>query len=238
MKSWNDITLGQYQEMEKINQRKDLDDLDKVLFTVCALKGMSEQQLDATDAKTVNRLCAEVSKVISSPFMPTAADQIGQYYINYDMDALRFGQYVELQFFLHNGPEIMNCHAILASISHEMGLPNKSEGHRQRAQYFMGQPIALCIGSMQKFMTAFAEFNAEFKNLFGLDEKVAGPSAMINAFNKRYGWTYSVSRVAEYERITLEQAYDLAARQALNDLQYLKALDAYREELNRQDNGR
>jgi len=36
--------------------------------------------------------------------------------------------------------------------------------------------------------------------------------------------------VAEHERITLEQAFDLNVRQALNDLSYLKAKRNYDEQ--------
>lgn len=234
MKSWNDITLKQYQEIDKINQRKDIDALDKVFFTVCVLKGITEQELDNAGVKVVDKLCREVNKVLSAEFAPTAADRIGDYYLDYNCDHLRYAQYVELQFFLHNGDLLHNCHWILASISHDEGKRNVSENHKVRADHFLTQPVTACIGSMRKFIAAFADFNAEFKNLFGLDESVVGPNAMVNAFNKRYGWTYSVTRVADYERITLEQAYDLPARQALNDLIYLKALDKYRDELNKQ----
>jgi hypothetical protein len=234
VRNWNDITLTHYQQIDKINQRKDIDALDKVFFTVCALYGMSEQQLDNAGVKVVDRLCREVNKVLATEFNPTAADKLGNYYLDYNCDHLRAAQYVELQYFLHHGENLHNCHSILASIAHDEGRRNASEGHKIRADHFLTQPVAVCIGSMRRFIESFAAFNAEFKSLFGLDESVAGPNAMINGFNKRYGWTYAVWRVAEYERITLEQAYNLPARQFLNDLQYLKALDKYRDELNKQ----
>jgi hypothetical protein len=234
MKSWNDITLKQYQEIDKINQRRDIDELDKVFFTVCVLNGMTEQQLDQSGVKVVDKLCREVNKVLSVQFNPTAADKIGAYHIDYNCDHLRAGQYVELQFFLHHGDNLHNCHSILASVAHDEGKRNVSENHKVRADHFLNQPVSVCVGSMRKFIASFADFNGEFKSLFGLDESVVGPNAMINSFNKRYGWTCALSRVAEYRRITLDASEEASARQFLNDLTYLKALDKYRDELNKQ----
>ncbi len=41
-------------------------------------------------------------------------------------------------------------------------------------------------------------------------------------FAKHFGWFFSTTQVAELERITLEQAWDLPVIQYLNDLAYLK----------------
>jgi hypothetical protein len=40
-------------------------------------------------------------------------------------------------------------------------------------------------------------------------------------FTKYFGWIFATERVAEFERITLEQAYDLSTLQYLNDLVYI-----------------
>ena len=44
-----------------------------------------------------------------------------------------------------------------------------------------------------------------------------------NTFANNYGWIYSTEQVAELERITLDEAYELPILQFLNDLVYLKA---------------
>jgi hypothetical protein len=86
------------------------------------------------------------------------------------------------------------------------------------------------IGAIKAFMTNLNRFNAEYKNLFGLDTQVNGEGASSAFFNKRYGWTYSVSQIADYERITLEEAFSLPVRQGLNDLNYLKEKGKYEAE--------
>jgi hypothetical protein len=55
----------------------------------------------------------------------------------------------------------------------------------------------------------------------GVDE-VSGRSSVSN-FMRYYGWIYQTELVAEFERISLEEAYELPALQFLNDLAYLKA---------------
>ena len=42
-----------------------------------------------------------------------------------------------------------------------------------------------------------------------------------DSFTKYYGWIFATERVAEFERITLEQAYELKTLQFINDLVYI-----------------
>ena len=74
------------------------------------------------------------------------------------------------------------------------------------------------------------DFNKLYSNLFGLDPNTHNGDAQADGFNKRYGWIYSASQVAEYERITLDEAYGLPVCQAFNDLAYLKAKSSYEAE--------
>ena len=43
-----------------------------------------------------------------------------------------------------------------------------------------------------------------------------------NSFAENYGWIYSAEQVAEFERISLDAAYDLYILQFLSDLVYIK----------------
>jgi capsule polysaccharide export protein KpsE/RkpR len=60
-----------------------------------------------------------------------------------------------------------------------------------------------------------------------------------NKFNKRYGWIYAASQVAEYERITLDQAFALPIRQAFNDLAVFKSarVNTNTEQFKKKTNG-
>jgi hypothetical protein len=82
-----------------------------------------------------------------------------------------------------------------------------------------------------------------FEGLFGsrddgeeLDE-VSSRSSVSN-FMRDFGWIYQASLVAEFERITMEEVYDIPTIQFLNDLSYLKAKNEYEAEQLKKANGK
>ena len=75
-------------------------------------------------------------------------------------------------------------------------------------------------------MQSIRQLDSLFPILFGggdkrNDEEEADDS-LDAVFQKHYGWVYSAVLVAEHERITLDQAYDLPVLHFINDLAYLK----------------
>jgi ribosomal protein L31 len=239
IRSWKDITLYKYQRIDAINARRDMDDLDKTLFSICELFGMTEHELDAKGAKVADKLGKRVSKIFSEPLDAKPYKNIGQYVIDYDPDNLRAGQFVELMFFNDEKKLIQNAHYILASISRTDYDKNDSSEHKKKADFFQTQSIVKVPGTINQFNKNFAAFNNEFKPLFGIDEQVVGEKAKVDPFNKRYGWTYAVKQVADYKNITLDEAYNIPAREFLNHLGYLKALDKYMVEQSKSNvNGR
>ena len=74
----------------------------------------------------------------------------------------------------------------------------------------------------------------EFEGLFDSrddeeDEQVSSRSGVSN-FMRYYGWIFQTELVATFEKITLEQAYEIPLLQYLNDLAYLKAKGEYEAE--------
>jgi hypothetical protein len=51
-----------------------------------------------------------------------------------------------------------------------------------------------------------------------------------SVFMQYYGWIYQTELVAAFERITLEEAYELPTLQFLNNLAYLKSKSEYEAE--------
>lgn len=51
--------------------------------------------------------------------------------------------------------------------------------------------------------------------------------ATRDSFTDHYGWIYNVKSVAEFEGITMEDAFSLNVIHGLNDLSYLKAKSAF-----------
>lgn len=49
-----------------------------------------------------------------------------------------------------------------------------------------------------------------------------GSESIETVFAKHYGWIYSATLVADHERITLDQAFELPVRQFLNAMAYCK----------------
>lgn len=228
MKSWEDISLFKYQKIEEYNTNENLDDLAKVLFSVCVVYDKTEYELDQAGLKVAGKLSNRVQKIFEQKFDPVPEKRIGRYFLNYNPASMTFGQYVELMFFMQDPPR--NAHFIMASISNKWLRKNRSKDHRRKAEYFLHQPVTKIIGSLKLFIERFAAFNAEYKSLFGLNDEAGGKEAQGNFFNKRYGWIYSATQVAKHEGIKLDEVFGLPVRQALNDLAFLKAKSEYEAE--------
>ena len=224
---WNKVTIAKYQQIDEISNRK-ISDEDKMLFSVCVLFDKTEYQLDNIGKRKGMKLINKATKIFSSELIQKVVKWIGPYQINYDLSKLSFGQYIELSFFLSNGP-VQNAHYVFATLSHLPLLRNNANKHRSKAEWFLKQPMTKIIGGIAEIIKLFTAFNAEYKSLFGLDREVSG-DVQEDKFNKRYGWIYAASQIAEYERIALDQAFNLPVRQAFNDLAYLKAKAKYEAE--------
>jgi hypothetical protein len=225
MSSWKNISIFKFQRVSEINERKDMSDLDKLLFSICSVYNMTEHELDNAGVKKAGRLAKKVEKIFSSPLNALPKKRIGKYILNYDPGSMTLGQYIELSYFLSENP-IVHAHKVIASISRVTFRKHSTANHNKKANYFLTQPVPDIIGSLNLFMSRLTSFNAEYKWLFGLDGETHG-DAQADQFNKKYGWIYSASIVAEYERITLDEAYGLPVRHAFNDLAYLKAKSKY-----------
>lgn len=225
--TWKDITLGKYQQIEAINAR-DLSDIDKALYSACVVFDKTEYQIDNEQPERVLKMMNQMQSLFEMPFNPKAENSIGKYVVNYDVSRITFGQYIELSFFIGNGP-LHNVHYILATMSNRWRKKHMTSDHRLKADYFLTQPVEKIIGALNVIQDNYSRFNGEYKQLFGLDKEVAG-DVQSDEFNKRYGWIYSATQVKEHEGITLDQAFALPVRQAFNALLFLKAKGKYEME--------
>lgn len=228
MSKWNKISLYKFQQIDAINKRN-VDDLEKILLHVCIVFEMGVHELTNTDPVKVSKLCKQVGEIFSAPLEPAPYDRIGKYFLNYDISKIRFGQFIELDFFLKDF--IGNAHKTLASISNEQEQVNDSETHGERADYFLTQPIIKITGSLKKVVEQFSAFKKNYPSLFGLNNSVENDSVHEDKFNKTYGWWYSAEAVANYKRITLDETYSLNVRDAFSALGYLKAKQKYESDL-------
>lgn len=228
MITWNDISLYSFQQIEWINGRRDIDDMEKVFLTTCEIFGLTEHELNYMVPKKAAKKIKQTVLLAESKPTGTAQKFIGPYEINYDPAVLTLGQFVELRHFLQDAT-VMG-HMALASISYFRCEPYISDGHPLRADYFLRQPVVDLMASLKVFSERFDIFLRGYNNLFGLDQEMYDNGQQTDKFNKQYGWIYSATQIAEHERITLDEAFGLPIRQAFNDLLYLKAKNRYEAE--------
>jgi len=225
---WRSVTLEQFQIINDINENKDFDEMDKSLHTSGVLFNLTENNLVDLGADKCRKLIQETEQLFSKPFEKQSFKRIGKYFIEYNIEKLRFGQFIEITYFV-NGELLDNAHKILASISHLPFLKNNSNKHREVSEYFLKQSVVKTMGALSSFLDAYTSFNKEYAGLFELSEDGEEVEIKQDAFHLNYGWIYSATQVADHERITLEEAFNLPLRQALNDLSYLKAKRQYDE---------
>lgn len=215
MSGWNKISLYKFQQVDKITKDQ-ISEQDKALRIVCILFDLTEYQLDNLPDKKVRKHISHIKKITEAELNTNPQKKVGKFSINYDISNLAFGQYVDLNFFFQSTTK--NAHLALASI-----VSKQAESHKQRAEYFQTLPVVKLWGSYNHFISQFESFNKEYKSLFDVGEEAEDGNKVDDNFNNRYGWIYSASQVAEYERITLDDAFALPVRRALNALAYLKA---------------
>jgi hypothetical protein len=74
------------------------------------------------------------------------------------------------------------------------------------------------------------EFAGLFDNGNGEEDDTLSGRSSVSNFMRYYGWIYQTELVAAFEKVTLEQAYEIPTLQYLNDLAYLKAKGEYEAE--------
>jgi hypothetical protein len=217
------VTLETYKVIDAISADTTLSDIDRVLYQLCALYNLTPEQLDKTDPRKVIKMVARLEKTFK--FKITAPTILGIYFIDYNISLITFGQYIELSYFFSSNA-IDKSNYILASVAKTFF----KRSHPQKAAYFSNKSIGAIAGAMAKIRAGYLALNKEFSDLFGLDTEVhpqAVSDSFMTWFNNRYGWIYACEAVAIYEKISIEETYNLPVKRALNDLVYLKAKQRY-----------
>jgi hypothetical protein len=234
---WSKISVEMYQFINDINQ-SDMTNIDKLLQTVSILTGKTVKQLDILGkskrgVSKFNSLTIDVKKRFEELLKPgIPVTKFKGLKFNFDIENLKFGQYIEIQHFIKQG-QIEALHLIAASMCE-----NENAKHQQRAERILQLPFLPIFWNAAHMIEKLNKFNLEYKGLLGIDEDIDDElKPEQSKFNDRYGWIYSAKKVADFENISLEQAFDLPVRQAFNDLAYLKELNNYEYELNKRQLG-
>jgi hypothetical protein len=224
---WNKITVEMYQYINEINET-DMDQIDKVLFTMAFLTGKSEQEFDKINKYKFAQLQRQFKERFEQLNMQgKEKERIKDLKFNFDIRKVTFGQFIEVQHFYKNN-YLNNLHLIAASFSTCDKL-----SHVERADKILKMSLLPVLFNVKKFIEVIKKLSDEYSGLFGIEEiEEEELKPLTNGFNEQYGWIYSAKKVAEFEGIKLDEAYDLPIIQAFNDLSYLKAHQEYESEIN------
>lgn len=115
--TFKDLTLRQYVELYSI-YKSDMEDLEKIIQSVCLLTGLTEKDVDEMDLMDFNKVSREISVIFSTEvrgepkkFISIAGKQYG---ITYTPADLKAGQYIEIQTWMAD--PINNMAKIMASL--------------------------------------------------------------------------------------------------------------------------
>jgi|GEM_PF-2783105 len=231
---WGNISVERYQYIYAIHQ-SDYSDFDKLCFALCGLTGKTERQLNKISPGKFAILSAQAERLFQSMEQPPSNKINGHRFIHHVKQST-LGQYIEVNHFVKGGT-VENLHYLAASICRPQFPYSfiKKRSHSERAQHILSFPFIPVVNTVGVFLQSMEEFNKSYSGLFGIDpEDSEQEEPPPHPFNDKYGWLYSAKKVAEYEGITLEAAFNLPTPRAFNDLAYLKALGQYESELNKQ----
>jgi len=225
---WDKITVEMYQYINEINE-SEMDQVDKMLYSMAFLVGKTEQEFDKINKYKFAQLQRQLKQRFEQlSVQGNETERIKDFKFNFDVRKITLGQYIEVQHF-YKGNYLNNLHLIAASFSTCDNL-----SHVERADNILKLPLLPVLFNVKKFIEVIKKLSDEYSGLFGIEDMEQEDfKPLTNGFNEQYGWIYSAKKVAEFEGIKLDEAYDLPIIQAFNDLSYLKAHQEYESEINK-----
>ena len=228
---WDKITVEMYQYINEINE-SEMDQVDKMLFSMAFLVGKTEQEFDKINKFKFAQLQRQLKNRFEQLNMQgKEVERIKNFKFNFDIRKVTLGQFIEVQHF-YKSNYVNNLHLIAASFS-----TCKDLTHVERADKILKMPMLPVLNNVKKFLEVIKKLSEEYKGLFGIEDDMEQEELkpLTNGFNEQYGWIYSAQKIAEFERIKLDEAYDLPIIQAFNDLAFLKAHQEYEAEINKRN---
>ena len=232
--TWDDITLAKYLHLHPIihNEWSDIDKFKEIVYILTGkyekVNEWSEQQIK--DYEFLFNF--DFKREIKENFTIN-----GRFYrINKDSELMKAARYIEVKTFYQND-FITNIDKIIASMvvpqkrklclnirkCKYIDLPYNSMEHSKYTSDMLDLPFIFAYNLGVYFLRIINMIDSKYPVLFDqVIEKEPNESGIEYIFNRYYGWIYSATQVAEHERITLDQAFELPVLQFLNDLAYLK----------------
>lgn len=238
--------MQQYYELQAIEARfTDKDErMARMAMLLCR---MTYQQVNTMPPNSFRKLSAMITRKLSCNARKQPVKRIGRYRIDYVVTGYRFAQYIEIQHFAKAAGK--NIHNIIASAARPVWRKkNDSKLHGDIAKYMLDAKMKHVLPAVERIVANVEALNKKFmppepvktkeeveqerkqeeekKNAVPVYGQITGES-----FNSRYGWQYSAHQVAEYRRITVDEAEELPTIEALNYAQYLRELQDHQKTL-------
>ncbi len=219
---WRKITVAKFQRLDAINTVEQ-DDIDKLAYSVCCIWDKTPEEVNEWSSKKFLRYADRVTKTFSG----TPPRSWFEAKVETDARRITYGQFVEVMYFLQNGM-IPNLHNIAASIM------VSAEDHAVKAQNVLGMPITKILHPVGQFLESWEGLIRSYSGLFETEANIDGDGERVkkedpHPFIDQYGWIFSATKLAEHERVKLDEVWGIGVIQALNGLAYLKSKSKYEE---------
>lgn len=132
MKTWDDVSVAQWQQLIQLSREIDLSDDERGIETISILSGMTRNEITSLDAIPLAKLAESYSFVHKHPLNPDPVKFVAvngrRYKVVQNAETMPSARYIETKYFA--GDVEMNLHRIAAS----MVIPMK------RGEWFRGWP--------------------------------------------------------------------------------------------------
>ena len=210
------MTVAQYQKVHELNQTTP-DTVEQLGWIICALYNKSEAEVNSYSPRKFLRIVSKISKQITAK--PSRFFAIS---LQTDATKITLGQFIECQYWLRDGRNVIEVLDLVAA-----SILIKRTEHGKDADYIRSQPFTKVLPKVEAFVTSMNSLIKNYSGLFELSQDEDEEPEKPHPFITQYGWIFSATAVAEHERITLDQAFDIGIIQALNALAFLKSKQAY-----------
>jgi len=217
------MKVSTYQLIYNVTESVHIDDVDKAAYTVCHSFGLSTDKVDKMSPKQFLTKIDKAAKLLQKSIHPLWYSTK----LNTDASTITLGQFIETIHWMKGGV-IESLHLIAATMMH-------GTEHAKDAQVALKSNIRHILPFVLEYIESINALVKSYEGLFDSDEPI-DPTVKPeppHPFVDRYGWIFSARQVADFEGITMDQAYDLPIMQALNDLSYLKSKQQYEKNMSK-----
>lgn len=222
------MTVGKYQQVYEISQTT-LDDIERVATLICFVFNLDEDKVNNFSELQFLKYADKLNRKLS-----TKDRWYNWIKLQTDASQITFGQFIETSYWLKNGV-LENIHLVAASLVKNWN----GISHQEKAERLLNRPIWSVLDQVNQFTESLNKLIKSYPGLFPQPPKPKPGEELPkeekpHPFLEQYGWIFSATQVADYERIELDKVYSIPIIQALNALSYLKGKQQYDKWLTKQ----